>query len=236
MKTSKEQKTIKNINMQTNEDIREKKKSNKELIDDMEKSIRVDALPTEYAHYMPILMIGSALMLIPSIVLNYVCKQTWIEYLPLISTFIDIAIMWVFMQAMKMQTKPMSWLIITYMVLVALKLPGEVCMCFPTGGEVQLYFIFFSIYGSMVLSVVIMFMMSERLISNYGGKLSRLGWVLTGVASVNLIILIVLSIIPIFFNVGRGELYEPTMDAIWNLANLYMNFEIFRILNKKKDE
>jgi hypothetical protein len=183
--------------MQTNEDKREKKKSNEELIDDMEKSIRVDALPTEYAHYMPILMIGSALMLIPSMVLNYFCRSPWIEILPLISTFIDIAIMWVFMKAMKMQRKPMSWLIITYMVLLALKLPGEVCLCFPSESDMQFYFIFFSIYVSMVLSVVLIFMMSERLISNYGGKLSRLGWVLTGVASANLIILIVLSIMPI---------------------------------------
>jgi hypothetical protein len=202
----------------------------------LEAECHVDRLRSGQGAFVPYVFGTGAVALVVSTIVNFFSNAIWIEIFPLISAFMDLWMMIAFYGAMKSLQKPISGLIITYIALMVTRLPGLIYICLPNQTDMGLYLMFYSIYVSMFATSVIAFIISERLISNYYGRLARIGWIFLVSASVILILLFVFVIMPMIFNISDNLvlLYNGIIFALMNAVDIYLNYEMMQLMRDRE--
>jgi hypothetical protein len=201
----------------------------------LEAEYHVDRLQSSQGAFVPYVFGTGAVALVVSTIVNFFSNAIWIEIFPLISAFMDLWMMIALYGAMKSLRKPISGLIITYISLMVTRLPGLIYICLPYQTYLGLNVMFYSMCVSLFATSVIAFIISERLISNYYGRLARIGWIFLVGASVILIVLFVFVILPMIFNISDNLvlLYNGIIFVLINAVDIYMNYELMQLMRKR---
>jgi hypothetical protein len=212
-----------------------------EEVEKLEAANSINTLPSGMWRILPWVFGVFALTDIAQMTLTFFKALNLVYTLSSLLTIAEVTILYAFYRAMRNQKVPMKGLFKAYMTIEVLVLLFPITYLVSVGNPIAnalvnavlvLYF-----YPLTLAADVIAFIMSAKIISNYNGRLERIGWIMLVLSALNLIYIFGIVFYAIAFetkDVNMMFLIDGVCGVLQGAIQIYLFLEIVLLLRKPK--
>ncbi|MCH4156131.1 MAG: hypothetical protein LKF31_07505 [Muribaculaceae bacterium] len=212
-----------------------------EEVEKLEAANSINTLPSGMWRILPWVFGVLALTDIAQMTLTFFKALNLVYTLSSLLTIAEVTILYAFYRAMRNQKVPMKGLFKAYMTIEVLVLLFPITYLVSVGNPIAnalvnavlvLYF-----YPLTLAADVIAFIMSAKIISNYNGRLERIGWIMLVLSALNLIYIFGIVFYAIAFetkDVNMMFLIDGVCGVLQGAIQIYLFLEIVLLLRKPK--
>ena len=209
-----------------------------EEVEKLEAANSINTLPSGMWRILPWVFGVFALTDIAQMTLTFLKALNVVYMLSLVLSISEVTILYAFYKAMLNQKVPMKGLFRTYitMELMVIVFPLTYLLFGNNALLINILLILY-FYPLSLAANVVSFIMSAKIISNYNGRLERIGWIILVLSALSMIYMFVIVFYAIAFeskDVSKMFIIEGVWGVLQGTIQIYLFLEIVLLLRKPK--